>query len=172
MPEADIAKPVQIAVVVRDLDAKIRAWSAVLGIGPAKVLETAAVDRTGTRFKGELTPARVKVALFDLGRCHLELLEPIGGPSVWSEHLDSHGEGLHHVGFLVESMDRGVAEASAFGMEVVQEAIYENEYERGRYAYFDSYGSRSVRAVKCGSRRAVGAAPCVRAASTTVEVKE
>jgi catechol 2,3-dioxygenase-like lactoylglutathione lyase family enzyme len=138
MAEVDLGRPVQIAIVVRDLDAKIRAWTEVLGVAPEKILTTGTVDQAGTRYFGESTPARVKVAVFDLGRCHLELLEPIGEPSVWSDHLNRYGEGLHHVGFLVDDMTRGVESVSDLGMTVVQEAAYDNAFERGRYAYFDS----------------------------------
>jgi methylmalonyl-CoA/ethylmalonyl-CoA epimerase len=134
----DINKPIQVAIVVRDLDAKVRVWSELLGVEPSKVVTTGPLEETNTRYMGSETPARVRVAVFDLGHCAIELLEPIGGPSVWSDHLERQGEGLHHLGFLVDDMDASVESVASLGMTVVQEAVYENSYERGRYVYFDS----------------------------------
>ncbi len=138
MSTIDLNRPIQIAIVVRDLDAKVRVWSELLGVEPAKILTTGPVEETRTEYKGAGTPGRVRVALFDLGACHIELLEPIGGPTVWSDHLDEHGEGLHHVGFLVDDMEPSVTAVADLGMAVLQHAVYRNEYESGRYAYFDS----------------------------------
>ena len=138
MPKIDLSRPVQIAIVVRDLDARVRVWSELLGLEPTKILTTGPVEETHTVYRGASTPGRVRVALFDLGGCHIELLEPIGGPTVWSDHLDEHGEGLHHVGFLVDSMEAGVTAVAELAMPVLQRAVYRNEYESGRYAYFDS----------------------------------
>lgn len=131
-------KVVQVAIVVRDLDEKVRAWTAVLGKGPDKLIVTGPVEDTGTELRGESTTARLKVAVWALGECELELMEPFGGPSVWQEHLDEHGEGIHHLGFVGDDMEAGVAELDGLGIPVVQRASYRNEYEKGAYAYFGS----------------------------------
>ena len=39
----------------------------------------------------------------------LELLEPVGGPSLWQEFLNEHGEGVHHLGFRVDDVGAAVA---------------------------------------------------------------
>jgi catechol 2,3-dioxygenase-like lactoylglutathione lyase family enzyme len=136
--QIDPDKPVQIAIVVRDLEAKIRVWSEFLGVEPSKVLTTGTLEETRTRYRGAATPARVRVAVFEVGHCEIELLQPIDAPSAWSDHLEKYGEGLHHLGFLVADMDAGDASVVARGMPVVQDAEYENDFERGRYAYFES----------------------------------
>jgi methylmalonyl-CoA/ethylmalonyl-CoA epimerase len=128
----------QVAIVVRDLDSKVPAWSALLGKEPSKFVTTDTVDKTGTVYNGEKTPARLKAVVFDLGECMLELMEPIGEPSVWSEYLTEHGEGLHHIGFVVNGMDEAVKDVEALGIEPVQTAEYTNAYEKGRYVYFRS----------------------------------
>ncbi len=131
-------KVVQVAIVVRDLDEKVRAWTEVLGKGPDKLVTTGTLEETGTELRGEPTEARLKVAVWALGDCELELMEPIGGPSVWKEHLDEHGEGIHHLGFVGDDMEAGVEELAGLGIPVVQRASYVNDYEKGAYAYFGS----------------------------------
>lgn len=128
----------QIAIVVNDLESKERAWSELLGQEPSKRVITDTVDKTGTVYNGESTPARLKAVVFDLGECILELMEPLGEPSVWSEHLNERGEGLHHIGFEVKGMGEAVKSVEALGIHPVQRAEYTNPYEKGRYVYFRS----------------------------------
>jgi hypothetical protein len=35
----------------------------------------------------------------------LELIQPLAGDNIYAEHLERKGEGLHHVGFFVPSLD-------------------------------------------------------------------
>jgi catechol 2,3-dioxygenase-like lactoylglutathione lyase family enzyme len=128
----------QVAIIVSDLDAKVQAWNALLGQEPSKVVTTDTVDKTGTVYDGKETPARLRAVVYELGECILELMEPIGGPSVWSEQLEKHGDGLHHIGFLVKGMDVAVRAVEELGIPVVQRAEYTNDYESGRYVYFRS----------------------------------
>src|ERR1700742_78197 len=128
----------QVAIVVRDLDAKVAAWSALLGREPDKLIVTRPHAESGTEYHGEPTEARLKVAVWSLGDCELELMEPFGGPSVWQDHLDEHGEGIHHLGFVRDDIEAGVAELDRHGIRVLQSAHYQNDYEKGSYAYFGS----------------------------------
>jgi 4-hydroxyphenylpyruvate dioxygenase-like putative hemolysin len=134
----DTTKVAQVAIIVRDVDAKAKAWSELLGIEPSKVLVTGPLETTGTEYKGEKTPARLKVAVFDIGGFELEIMEPIDGPSVWRDFLDEHGEGLHHIGLEATGIDGAIASIEAQGMPLVQRAEYKTAYDTGRNAYFAS----------------------------------
>ncbi|MFW6133398.1 MAG: VOC family protein [Planctomycetota bacterium] len=124
----------QVALVVRDVEATSRAWADVLGVTPPVPRETAPQNRTHARYRGEPTQGRAKLAFFDLGTVKLEIIEPIGGPSTWQDHLDRHGEGVHHVAFEVRGMDGKLAALSARGMETVQRG----DFAGGWYAYVDA----------------------------------
>lgn len=128
----------QVAIVVRDIEAKTKAWSELLGKDPSKTVTTDTVDKTGTEYLGEKTPGRLKAVVFDLGECILELMEPIDGPTVWQEYLDERGDCLHHIGFLVDGMEDAVKSVEAQGIPVAQRAEYTNPWEKGRYVYFRS----------------------------------
>ena len=123
----------QVAIIVRDIEAKSRAWAQVLGLPVPAVIVTDPVDLAQTEYRGQPSSARAKLAFFQLGQVSLELIEPIGGPSTWQEHLDAHGESLHHIAFQIQGMRDKLAYLDANGIPLVQRG----EYKGGRYAYAD-----------------------------------
>jgi catechol 2,3-dioxygenase-like lactoylglutathione lyase family enzyme len=124
----------QVALVVRDIEATARAYADVFDVDVPTILETESADETNIRYRGKTTAGRAKLAFFDMGSVSLELIEPIGGPSTWQEHLDAHGEGIHHIAFQVEGTDQVVARLEGKGCQLVQTG----EYPGGRYAYVDA----------------------------------
>jgi len=134
----DTTTVAQVAIIVADVDAKAKAWSEFLGVEPTKVLVTGPLETTGTEYKGEKTPARLKVVVFEFGGFELELMQPIDGPSVWRDFLEEHGDGLHHLGFVATGIDGAIESIEAQGMPLVQRAEYKTAYDTGRNAYFAS----------------------------------
>lgn len=123
----------QVAVVVHDIERAAAAYAELLGVEAPKIIETEGPEKSNVRYRGRPTDARAKLAFFDLGPISLELIEPIGGPSVWRDHLDRHGEGIHHVAFRVGAMDEALERLAARGAECVQTGAFPG----GRYAYVD-----------------------------------
>jgi methylmalonyl-CoA/ethylmalonyl-CoA epimerase len=68
------------------------------------------VDQLRLRFvSDERVPAvGVRLAYFDAGTALLQLVEPIG-PGPIQEHLEAHGEGIHHVCLAVADIEAEVA---------------------------------------------------------------
>ncbi len=52
-----------------------------------------------------------------LGQVTVELIEPLGGPSTWQEHLDAHGASVHHIAFEVQGMKDTLAYRVTRGMD-------------------------------------------------------
>jgi len=132
-----LRKPVQIAIVVRDIRRAARMWARLLGVEEPQVVETGEWEETRMTYRGAPSRGRAKLAFFDLGGLALELIEPVGGPSTWSDFLERHGEGLHHIAFVVDDMDEAIRELEELGGELVQRG----EFEGGSYAYVDARGS-------------------------------
>ena len=95
-----------VGVVVKDINKAI-AYFEKLGIGPFEVgggKKIFAID-----FKGELhgKPAKwtTTISFARMGETELELLEPTKGNQALKESLDKTGEGLHHIGFLTDSLE-------------------------------------------------------------------
>lgn len=124
----------QVGIIVRDIEARARAWADMLGLPVPEIQITGTVDVAQTEYMGAPTPARAKQAFFHLGQVDIELLEPIGEPSTWKDQLNRHGESLHHIAFQIKGMKEKLAYLDAKGAPLVQRG----EYTGGRYAYVDS----------------------------------
>ena len=125
---------IQVGIIVRDIEARARAWADVLGLPMPEIQMTGALDVAQTEYKGAPTPARAKQAFFHMGQVDIELLEPIGEPSTWKDHLDRHGDSLHHIAVPIKGMKEKLAYLDSKGMPLVQRG----EYAGGRYAYVES----------------------------------
>ena len=123
----------QVGLIVRDIEAKARAWAEVLGLPTPEIIITDPVAIAQTEYAGQASPARAKLAFFHLGQVDLELIEPLGTPSTWADQLAGHGDSLHHLAFLVQGMGEKLAYLDAHGLPLVQRG----EYTGGRYAYVD-----------------------------------
>jgi hypothetical protein len=123
----------QVGIIVKDIEAKARAWADVLGLPIPDIMVTDPVEIAQTEYKGKSTEARAKLAFFDLGQVALELIQPLGSPSTWQDQLDQHGESLHHIAFVIKGMPEKIAYLAVKDMPLVQKG----EYTGGRYAYID-----------------------------------
>jgi len=124
-----------VGVIVRDMEKTIEYLSSI-GIGPFGIPNGPLyVEVT---FKGELhgKPGewKVKISNAKIGDSELELLQPSGGESALQEFLDNHGEGLHHIGYLVDDVRGEVEKLKKQGVKVITSANLEG---RG-FAYMDT----------------------------------
>jgi methylmalonyl-CoA/ethylmalonyl-CoA epimerase len=68
----------QVGLIVRDIEAKARAWSQILGLPMPEIMITDTHEQAQTEYQGKRSDARAKLAFFHLGQVDLELIEPIG----------------------------------------------------------------------------------------------
>lgn len=125
----------QIGILVNDIEKTSQAYADFFGIEKPNWIITDTVDIAETEYKGASTEARAKLAFFDMGSLQLELIEPDHNPSTWREYLDEHGEGPHHIAFVVKGIKEKVAVMERNQMPLVQKG----EYTGGRYAYMDTF---------------------------------
>jgi len=92
----------QIGVVVREMEKAVRHFSSVLGVGPFTVYEFVP-DRHWVMEKPSYLKLLMGKAIW--GDIELELVQPVEGQSDHRNFLDTHGEGLHHLGFNVPNYD-------------------------------------------------------------------
>lgn len=123
----------QVGIIVRDIEAKARAWSDMLGLPMPQIMVTDTVDIAQTEYQGQPSPARAKLAFFHLGQVDLELIEPIDQPSTWNDQLNEHGDSLHHLALEIKGMGDKLVSLDSKGLPLVQRG----EYTGGRYAYVD-----------------------------------
>lgn len=130
----------QVGVVVHDIEAAARQWADVFGLPVPEIIVTDTEDRAHTRYCGQPSEARARLAFFNLGQVDLELIEPMGTPSTWHDQLAQHGQSIHHIAFTVSGMGERLAYLDAKGLKLVQSG----DYEGGRYAYVDAIAQLGV----------------------------
>lgn len=94
-----------IAVAVRDLEAAKANFEEKLGLSCEHV-ETVPTEKA-------------KVAFFDVGGPHLELVSPTEPGSAIDRSIDKRGEGLHHICLEVEDIEATLAMAKAAGLQLI-----------------------------------------------------
>jgi catechol 2,3-dioxygenase-like lactoylglutathione lyase family enzyme len=133
-------KATQIAMIVRDIDEAAARYAALLGVPKPAILETQGRDKTNMLYRGRPSDARAKLAFFNLTSLSLELIQPIGGPSTWNDHLERHGESVHHIAFQVKDIPAEVKHLEAHGLTLVQTG----DFTGGRYAYLEGPATKEA----------------------------
>ena len=97
MREPVFTEAMQVALVVRDLEATMRTYVHEYGIGPWAVYEFNPETVTEMVKDGEPAEYAFRLALAVVGRTRFELIQPLDGKSMYAEFLAEQGEGLHHI---------------------------------------------------------------------------
>jgi methylmalonyl-CoA/ethylmalonyl-CoA epimerase len=130
-------RPHQIGILVRDLEAAIAKHEALLGPQDWIRVHNGPDNLHGLHYRGEPADFSMVLALSGADP-QLELLQPLDGPSVMQEWLDRRGEGLHHLGITVDSVDATIAEMEAAGYPCLQRGYGFGADGSGGFAYFDT----------------------------------
>ena len=134
----------QVAIVVRDLDATMRNYWEMLGIGPWSVYTFAPPLVKEMTYRGRLQDYAIRLALAQAGDVLYELVQPLSGENIFEEHLQRKGESVHHIGVFVESYDQAVAEAMRQGHTVIQSGKGYGRWGDGAYGFLDTEESLGV----------------------------
>jgi methylmalonyl-CoA/ethylmalonyl-CoA epimerase len=137
-PGASLLSPPfkQTALVVEDLDDAVRRWSGELGIGPWTGYRLEPPLLKEMVYHGAPGSFSVRHALAWQGEAQFELVQPLQGRSIWADHLDEHGPGMHHIGKYVTDHPAAVREALEAGFEPLQSARGFGVEGDGAFAYF------------------------------------
>ena len=135
-------KVIQVAIVVRDIEASSKRWSELLGMPVPPIQTTRPGHEVKMVYRGKPSEGQAKLTFFNLGQVVLELIEPVGEGSSWKEYLDKKGEGVQHLGFQVADPDRASQALEKAGMPVLHKGRYDSD--DGTYIYLDSLDSLGV----------------------------
>lgn len=131
----------QVALVVRDLEAAVRAYADRLGVGPWRFYTYGPDVLRESTYRGQPGRYRMRLAYAWLGPLQLEIIQPLDGPSVYHDFLRDHGEGMHHVGLFVEDFDAAVQALEARGYVLSQSGRGFGARGDGAFAYFETEGT-------------------------------
>tara|TARA_Y100001960_G_scaffold273071_1_gene301081 strand:- start:446 stop:982 length:537 start_codon:yes stop_codon:yes gene_type:complete len=127
-------KVTQTAYVVSDIEATLRHWTEVIGVGPWFYRDSVPIE-TFT-YHGEPSDLEMSIALGYDGDMQFELIQQRNdAPSVYKEFIEKVGYGQQHLGFQVENLDASIEMARAHGYQIEQEGIITNS---GAFAYMST----------------------------------
>ena len=116
-----------IGIVVKNLDEATKNYMSVLG---AQVQSSHVGPKTGS-----------KINFVSVGNATLELVEPSGTESLTAKFLNSHGEGINHICWEVDDINKTLESLSAQGKHV---DIEPQEGIIGKVAFISPEGMNSV----------------------------
>lgn len=127
----------QVSLSVKNLEAVMGNYANLLGIDGWEVYEVAPPMMHDYTYHGKPGYFSMRVALTKVGSVELELIQPVAGDSVYSDHISKYGEGINHLCFTVDSVEKAIEIMAEEGFPLLQSgrALY-NDY----FAYFDTTG--------------------------------
>jgi catechol 2,3-dioxygenase-like lactoylglutathione lyase family enzyme len=131
--KATFTRLIHIGVVVRDMNKAIGRLAA-LGIGPFQPRILPPDARETYRGKPFIPSRRVAIQITQIGNVELELIQPTEGESPHQEFLEQKGEGVQHLGFMVDNLEEDVKHLTAAGSSVLLTSQFKNG---GGVAYLD-----------------------------------
>jgi methylmalonyl-CoA/ethylmalonyl-CoA epimerase len=100
-----IRKIAHIGVAVKNVDEVEKLYSEILGL-----------PITGR----EVSPDN-KVSFVPLGDTAIELLESVKPDGAIARHIEKRGEGIHHIAFQVDNIDKALEEMKAKGVNLIDQ---------------------------------------------------
>jgi methylmalonyl-CoA/ethylmalonyl-CoA epimerase len=123
-----------IGIVVRDIEQTIKKYAEIFGMAPPDIMTTAKISKSHAEYKGKPLEGRAKLAFLKFQNLSIELMEPIEGESTWQEHLDTYGEGVHHISFNVSEKEKVIQNLAKKQIHVAQKG----DFEGGSFTNMDS----------------------------------
>jgi len=94
-----------IGIAVKNLDEAIKYYENILG------LKCYSIE--------EVKEQKVKTAFFLLGNTKIELLESTDTEGPIGKFLEKKGEGVHHIAFAVNNIEKSLAEVEQKGVQLI-----------------------------------------------------
>ncbi len=103
----------QIGIVVRDIEKTARKYAEIFGMEMPNIRPAF----PNIVYRGTKPQVTARLCSFTMGNISLELIQPGEEDTSWKEYLDEHGEGVHHIGLMVEDLDKAYGVFAEHGIE-------------------------------------------------------
>lgn len=125
-----------IGVIVKDVNQAIAHYER-LGIGPCRHLSATYQYREmwGKPIANDVVTG--KHARVELGPVFIELIEPVAEGTFWMDFLKTRGEGMQHIAYRVEDIEKTEGELIAAGFDIIYRSrlsFPDGSFSRGAYA--------------------------------------
>ena len=96
-----------VGIVVNNLDESVPIYENILGVKPISIKD--------------VPTQNVRAAFFEVANgVEVELIEPLNTDSGVARFLEKHGQGIHHICFEVDNVDRELKEMADKGINPVE----------------------------------------------------
>jgi methylmalonyl-CoA/ethylmalonyl-CoA epimerase len=133
----------QISMIVEDLERGIAEYSTLFSLTNWRAYRYGPDTVPELGHRGSPGVFSFWVALSDTDP-QIELIESIAGPSIYTEWLEAHGPGFHHIGVFTKSLRADTEKLEARGLAVSQWGRGYGLDGDGGFAYFDSVAALGV----------------------------
>jgi catechol 2,3-dioxygenase-like lactoylglutathione lyase family enzyme len=124
----------QVAYLVPDIEAAMRYWADVLGVGPWFYNPKVPVENY--IYRGQRYEPHNSVALANAGGLQIELLQTRNDvPSMYRDFLQAGLSGMQHFAYWTETFDDDLVRAEAAGFKVCMSG---EVGDNGRFVYFET----------------------------------
>lgn len=129
-----LGQVIEICTVTRDYK-RTMAEMVALGIGPWRVYTFNSDTVTEQTYMGEPADYSIKVCFAEAPNVIWEIMQPLSGPSIFSDFLEEHGEGIHHVAFDCKDAqwETRIQEFESRGFHLVQSGKW---MDQNAFAFF------------------------------------
>lgn len=125
----------QNGYVVHDIEAAMRHWTEVIGVGPFYYIEHVPVEHF--TYKGKPSDAQLSIALANSGDLQIELIQQRNNaPSMYLDFLHAGNEGLQHLAYWTKTYQEDYDRLIGLGFRVGHEGQIGGE--TGRFSYFET----------------------------------
>jgi methylmalonyl-CoA epimerase len=106
-----IKKVDHIGILVKDMETSLKKYTSYLGLELKEVEEV------------EVENATNRLAFLPVGETNVELIHTTARSGFPADFLEQHGEGIHHIAFEVDDIDRIFDELRSRGVEFLWDQI-------------------------------------------------
>jgi len=122
-----------VAVVVKNMNRAIEYFSS-LGIGPFQAYPPIR-DYVKVNVPDKEAFYSLSIRQAQIGPVALQLIQPGEGKTIYKDFLDKNGEGVFHLGFVVDDVDKEEVRLRAQGLQVLSSG---RRLDGSGFTYFDT----------------------------------
>ena len=131
--KSQFSKLHHLSVVVRNMDEAIKFYESI-GIGPFRDYPPL-TDYVKLNVQDETGFLNLKFKIAQVGDIQIQLCQPGEGKSPYKDFLEKKGEGIYHLGFVVDDVDDSEAELKKKGLKVLSSGRRE---DGSGFSYLDT----------------------------------
>ena len=132
--ESFLRKVAEIGIIVEDAKLTAKQYNDNYGIGPWSFYNYNPKTVSNMEIDGIKKDHKYIIAKTVIGKFELVLAQPLDDLNIFSKYLNKYGEGLHHIGFMVDDFNKILESIVKKGHKIMQSGNWKGQ----RYLYISS----------------------------------